>query len=290
MDIFEKYPNSTFLRLLPDDSDLFPLRARIGELFRSLDGLEDGHFEQQLDLDPYARLWEMMLATILTAHGYKPKSSEHGPDFVVERDGGRIFLEAICPGPGDESNPNSVPPIIYGAPEMQEVPTDKIVLRLCHALAEKKARYIQYRDQGIVSETDACVIAISSSRIGRTSGLWPPTIMRATHGLGNPYVDFDKDAGPVAEGIESRSSIQKINRTSVDSKFFASGENGVIAGVLYSDCSVFSLPFDLFGQSLLLHNPKARVPIPVGFVQRVPEIWTICCDDASYWRSYQIGA
>ena len=288
MNIFEKYPNSTFLRRLPEDSDLFPLRARISKLFRSLEGLEDRTFEEQLEHDPYARLWEMMLATILTAHGYKPKSSGRGPDFVVERDGMRIFLEAICPGPGDESNPNSVPPIIYGSPVAQDVPVEKIALRLCHALAEKKARYIQYAEQGIVSERDACVIAVSSSKIGQASGLWPPAIMRATHGLGNPYVVFEKDAGPVAEGIESRGSILKTNRESVDSRFFASDENSMIAGVLYSDCSAFSLPFDLFGESVFLHNPKARVPISAGFLHMVPEIWTICCG-ASYWRPYRIS-
>lgn len=149
MNIFEKYPNSKFLKKLPDDSDLFPLRKRVVELFRSLDGLEDRHFDQQLDQDPYARLWEMMLATILTAHGYSPRSAEHGPDFVVEHEGRRVFIEAICPGPGDEASPNSVPPPVYGAGIAQDVPVDKIALRLCHALAEKKRRYTEYLAQRI---------------------------------------------------------------------------------------------------------------------------------------------
>ena len=114
----------------------------------------------------------------------------------------------------------------------------------------------------------------------------------ATHGLGNPYVVFDRDAGPVAEGIESRISIQKVNRASVDSTCFDRDENAVVSGVLYSDCSVFSWTFDqdLFGKSLFLHNPKARVPISVGFLERVPEIWTIGCDGGSEWKSYRIGS
>ena len=45
MNIFEKYPGSTFLKNLPDDSEFFPLRERIVDLFRFLDGLEDRHFE-----------------------------------------------------------------------------------------------------------------------------------------------------------------------------------------------------------------------------------------------------
>jgi len=65
MNIFEKYRGSKFLKGLPDDSDFFPLRKRIVDLFRFLDGLEDPHFEQELDRDPHARLWEMMVAKIL---------------------------------------------------------------------------------------------------------------------------------------------------------------------------------------------------------------------------------
>src|SRR5437870_2949796 len=138
MNIFEKYPNSIFLKELPEDSDFFPLRERIVELFRFLDGLEDPHFEQQLDRDAHARLWEMMLAKILKSEGYELKSTDHGPDFVVEKDRKRVFIEAVCPGPGDEGNPNSVPPIVYGAPIAQEVPVPHIVLRIRGALEEKK--------------------------------------------------------------------------------------------------------------------------------------------------------
>jgi hypothetical protein len=56
MNIFEKYPNSIFLNGLSEDSELFPLRERIVELFRFLDGLEDVHFAQELNRDPFARL------------------------------------------------------------------------------------------------------------------------------------------------------------------------------------------------------------------------------------------
>src|SRR5262249_31837482 len=81
MTIFEKYPNSEFLKGLPADTEFFPLRKRIVELFRSFDSLEDPHFEQQLEQDAHARLWEMILAKILKSEGYELKSTDHGPDF-----------------------------------------------------------------------------------------------------------------------------------------------------------------------------------------------------------------
>ncbi len=289
MNIFEKYPNSIFLKGLSEDSDFFPLRERIVELFCPLDGLEDPHFEQELDRDPHARLWEMMVAKILKFEGYEPKSTDHGPDFVVERGGKRIFIEAICPGPGDEGNPNSVPPIIYGAPIFQDVPVAQIVLRIRSALEEKKRKYKQYLKEGIVSASDVCVIAVSSSKLSPRAKLWPPAIMRATHGLGNPYVVFGQGEGVVGEGIESCESIPKVNGQEIDTRFFLSEDNSLISAVLYSHCSFFSLVFDLFDESMIVHNPKARVPLPQGFIERINEISTICSHDGSHWQAYRIN-
>jgi hypothetical protein len=228
MNIFERYPSSEFLRGLPDDSALFPLRERIIDLFGFLDGLEDPHFENQLDQDPYARLWEMMVAKILKVEGYDLKSATGGPDFVVEMPLKRVFVEAICPGPGDEGNPNSVAPIVYGAPIAQDIPISQIVLRVRSALEEKRRKYAQYLAQGIVSKSDICIIAVNSSKIGfgRASGLWPPAIMRATHGLGSPYVIFGQGEGIVGEGIESRPSVSKVNGPDVDTTFLLSEANG----------------------------------------------------------------
>lgn len=290
MNIFEKYPNSKFLNGLPADSDFFPLRKRIIELFQSFDGLEDPNFEQQLNQDPHALLWEMMVVTILKSEGYQPtRSIDGGPDFVVERDGKKIFVEARCPGPGDEGKPDTVPPIVYGARIAQDIPEAQIVLRIRGALRDKKKQYDQYLRDGKISEGDICVIAICSSKIVGAAGLWPPAIMRATHGLGNPFVIFGRGKGAVGEGIESRASIPKANGP-VDTTFFLSRDNSLTSAVLYSDSSFFSLEFDLFGASMLIHNPKAHAPLHSGFLERIAEIWTICCCDGSRWQAYRINS
>ena len=289
MDIFEKYPNSIFLKGLHQDSDFFPLRERIDELFCSLDGLEDPHFEQGLDQDPHARLWEMMLAKIIKSEGYQPASADHGPDFVVEKDGKRVFIEAVCPGPGDENNPNSVPSIVSGARIAQAAPEAQIILRICSALDEKKRKYAQYLEQGIVSENDICVIAVNLSKIDSAFGLWPPAIIRATHGLGGPCVIFGRDGEVVDQGIKSCKSITKVNGEEIGTSFLLSEDNSLISAVLYSGCSFSSFPFDLFEESMLIHNPKARVPLPLGFIKRIEDIWTICSHDDLQWRAYRIN-
>lgn len=290
MNIFEKYSNSQFLNNLPVDSEFFPLRERIVDLFQFLDGLEDPHFEQGLDMDPHARLWEMMLAKILKSEGYEPTSSKRGPDFVVEKEGKKIFVEAVCPGTGAERNPNSVPPMVYGASIAQDVPVPQIVLRLCNALDEKKRKYVQYLEQAIVSRDDICIIAINSSKIGaRASGLWSPVIMRATHGLGDPFVTFARGEEATTKGILSCTSIPKVGGQEIATTFLLAEENSLISAVLYSDCSYFSLGYDLFKESIFIHNPKAQVSLRPGFLQRIPEIWTICCLGSPQWRAYRIN-
>ncbi|MBA4391224.1 MAG: hypothetical protein C0399_09820 [Syntrophus sp. (in: bacteria)] len=270
MNIFEKYPKSKYLNGLPIRSDLIFFRERIINLFGFLDGLEDPHFEQQLDQDPHAQLWEMMLAKILKSEGYKPTRAKAGPDFVVEKDGKRIFIEAICVGPGEEDNPNSVPQIVCEVPIAPCVPVEQIVLRICSALRDKKLKYDNYLKKGIVSESDICIIAVSTSKIGHaSSGLYPPVIMRATHGLGNQYVVFTHGEEAVEEGIEQCKSILKVGvPDGIDTTFFLSGANNLISAILYSGCSFFSLGFDLFGQSKLIHNPKAHVSLNPGFLKQ----------------------
>ena len=60
MSLYEKYPNSKFLKETFKSS--LGLPEILEDLFSYLDGLEDSHFGSQLDHDCEARIWEMMVA------------------------------------------------------------------------------------------------------------------------------------------------------------------------------------------------------------------------------------
>jgi hypothetical protein len=178
---------------------------------------------------------------------------------------------------------------MHGTPIAQDVPVTQIVLRICSALEEKKRRFTRYLEQGIVSRDDVTIIAISSSRIGvQASGLWPPAIMRASHGLGDPYVILDRNEGAVGQGIGSLERVPKASGHEIRTTFLLSDANNIVSAVLYSESSVFSMVFDLFEESVLLHNPYARVLLRPGLLPKVKELWTICCSDTKYWRAYDI--
>jgi hypothetical protein len=90
--------------------------------------------------------------------------------------------------------------------------------------------------------------------------------------MGNRYVVFEQGKeGTVGEGIDSCESIPKANGCNISTEFFLSNENNLVSAVLYSDCSVFSLSYDLFGESMIIHNPKARVPLPRWSFKQIRE-------------------
>lgn len=309
MSIYEKYPNSIFLRKLTQASHHFDTPNRLQELFSYLDGLEDSSFGTSLDADPDSRIWEMMVAKILKSSGFNPTSSDSGPDFHVIHDGKNVFVEAICPTTGQDGLPNSVPPLKMAglkpslvAPilhhdddadeplgKAQRSPIDSMLLRICAAMRDKKAVFKKYLEDGIVSPSDSCVIAISSTKLGWGGGLQPRLGITATLGHGRTYALFDQGSGgAVKEGFELKNEVLKANQSAVGTLAFLDDDNSMISGVLYSDASFSSLTFDLFGETVFIHNPKATQPVPLGIMRCLHEIWTIRCLDDSVWKSYEL--
>jgi hypothetical protein len=51
----------------------------------------------------------MYLAFTLKDIGFQVRREKDGPDFWIDGKGGRIWIEAIAPGPGDSAKPDYVP-------------------------------------------------------------------------------------------------------------------------------------------------------------------------------------
>ena len=66
-------------------------------------GLADSNFLQALCCGDEARFWqrfsEALFASELTAQGLELHPSHNGPDFLVVKEGRKIWIEAICPEP-----------------------------------------------------------------------------------------------------------------------------------------------------------------------------------------------
>jgi hypothetical protein len=91
----------------------------------------DPHFLKDARDHFLERFWEMYLAVALLHRGFTlHRTGGESPEFFVEFDGHRIWLEATAPSPGTGND--KVPEIRFGV--AGEVPTEKILLRFTNAL------------------------------------------------------------------------------------------------------------------------------------------------------------
>lgn len=115
---------------------------------------------------PHQRWWELYLCCALTRKGFKPVTIAHGksggPDFLVELDGSRIWIEAICPEPGDSNAPDSAECVDFGF-----APINEMTLRCTSALQAKLEKYRNYAKKGVVAPADLRIIAVSTGDIWR---------------------------------------------------------------------------------------------------------------------------
>ena len=123
-------------------------QERIEQMWAKYQQYADPDFLKQAQKDLPPRLWEMHLGCSLMDRGHHlaKKRSAEGPDVCVLASDGRVWFEAVLPGPGD--GPDRVLPC--GDEEIREVLEDKIVLRLRNA--------IENREDGIVAEGEPCVV------------------------------------------------------------------------------------------------------------------------------------
>lgn len=290
MTLLERYPNSVFVKRLYAGEDALGSRSRIEQLFSALEGLEDSHFGTELDRDPYSRLWEMLVASLLRASGHNPSSADEGPDFICHWRYRRVVVEAICPGPGDLRAPDSVPELKYGTRTAQLIPIDALVLRIAAAVRDKQKQIALHRERGLIRDDDCVVIAVSSAKLHRGTGIWPCLGVRALLGYGSPYAIFSRDdSGPVREGIEGCLEVMKLNGASVSTATFPLARTPGISAVIYSDACPLSVPFDPTNQSWLIHNPTCDVPLQRGFLG-LREVWTFISPAEQHWRAQELAA
>jgi len=264
MDIFERYPNSTFLeKLRHPKCSIFSLPEKIKALYSHMAGQEDPHFESQLDCDPHARIWELMVAQIIHECGWEFQNTGTGPDFIISTSTRNICIEAICATDGKTDLPDSVPPLQNGVASL--VPTRELLLRITSALATKAKKFSEDVKNGYARETDAKIIAISSSKMMRARAGYPSLGIKATLGVGDLFVIVNTmTEGIERTGYDHTPTVTRTNAPEISCTPFEDGLMDHISGVLYSEASIFSADYDLHRDSHFIHNHRAKVPLPAG--------------------------
>jgi hypothetical protein len=219
--------------------------------------------------------WELYLAYALDNVGIPLVTRairthpEEGPDLLTENP--RIWVEAVAPKSGD--GPDALSEPLPG--QLFTVPIDDFVLRLRTAIDAKVLKLRRYIKDGTISPGDAAIIAVSGGRLPfRFTEAPIPNIVRAVFGVGSPILEINPAARKiVGRSIEYRDHVLKKSGFPVDTDVFLRDESANVSAVLYSSADCINHPAKPGTDFVLVHNPKALVPIAHRWLPIGNEYW-----------------
>jgi uncharacterized protein (DUF4415 family) len=228
-------------------------------------GLKDVHFDTEIGNGCDATLWqrisEMCVAHKLKSLFYPVTSKNDGPDFLIEQENRKIWIEVVCPSPRD-----ALAAILTDEKSSSQVYTqlmEKILLRYTAAIKEKKEKFNKYLETEKVGKHDICIIAISAAQLGYSQDAFigisqRPAIVEAVLPLGPLQVNISRATGAVSslEGSH-RDSVPNHNNAPVLTDSFLNEAYKGISAVM-----AFYPTFDASNCWAMVHNPNATNPAP----------------------------
>jgi hypothetical protein len=219
--------------------------------------------------------WELYLARALCEAGITLATRkvrthpEKGPDILAEYP--RVWVEAVMPKSGDGPNALNEPQ----PREVFTVPIDDFVLRLRTAIDAKISKLKQYIDDGTISGGDATIVAVSGGNLPFRFNEGPiPSIVRALIGVGTPILEINPKAKKsVGRSVEHRDYVCKKSGSPVDTHPFLRDASAHISAVLYSSADCVNHPQKSGSDFVVVHNPKALVPIARRWMRIGNEYW-----------------
>ena len=246
--------------------------------YRQLDIGDLGHFVSEFTSGDnekfWQRMWEMQLGSHLLRLGHSARSPAHGPDYRVEHDGRVVWIEAMSPSPkGLPEDWLSFP--APGTSKTFTTPNTEILLKWTGALKEKRAKFQGYARDRITGPQDACVIAINGAQL---TTFWAadygisqmPWAVEAVFPVGPLQAVFTAGKPGVTTRISERFEIRTRNDSPVSLISFLLPDCADISALI--GCSRGVEP-DMSLPACIIHNPLARVPLPLGLLGAETEEW-----------------
>jgi hypothetical protein len=245
-------------------------------------GLADPNFTKELCSGSENRFWSRVSEALLAARLKKigltlEPSYGGGPDFSVDDNRRKIWIEVICPEPTGL-------PLDWMEPEMGKVisfPHERILLRWTSAIKEKADKLLGsldgtvkgYIEKGIVASGEAYVIAVNGRQL-RSGHSFPqlhgisqfPFAVEAVFAVGPYQMTIDRNTlKQTGAGHEHRPLISKPKGAPVPAYTFLDGRFQPISAIWAVDIDGTSA----IGNSepmAVVHNPNAVNPISTGLL------------------------
>lgn len=258
------HPAYERLRDADDGSDV-EQRMYLDGLWDRVRGHLDIHFKSAFAHQIDQRFWELRLAAALLDLGYTLEPGADGrPDFGTRLPGGeRLWIEAVAPSLGLATNRDRPPDLVPNA-GFRATPVDQILMRYTQALQEKRDRFQNYREAGVVAEEDRCVIAVNSG------GLWPyvegvglPRILSAVFPIGDEQIAIDLVTGSfLSVEYASRGEVIRANGSPISLTAFLHPSYAGISGLIGDSARVTGWHQQGNARFVSATNPTATQPLP----------------------------
>jgi hypothetical protein len=200
--------------------------------------------------------WEIYLPKAFDLNGISLCRKGGGfPDFYFEKNGKKIWLEAVVCGEPEEMN-IVPPPILDGEFKDGLAPEAQIMQRLANAISSKIVKFNELYSQKIKDSNNFYVIALNGYR-GINNHPYdlcfkPPFIVKTLFGMG-VYNRFYEGGKCVDDGF----TFIRKTRKNAPIAHFTTSEYKNIVGVFYSKTSVWSCNMLKGEDFIFIQNPYA---------------------------------
>lgn len=258
-------------------------------------GCADPHFESEI-LSKHGCQYEQRLAEMLFFDGlrrsnFEPLSQKEGPDFLIEKDGVRIWFELITPEPDEfmHSHLNDKTLRLHPDAEKKQDFYQHAMLKITAAIKEKKQKLIKYLSKKYIGADDVYVIVINDTlfwpndlpMIGISHVAMPgsgsfPLAANCVYGIGNPFWERISEAGEFGIRHHLRTEIKTKYNSIVPTNIFLNDGHNRISAILqvtlredYGIARVFAghkefMP--ILAKNNVIRNPAAVNSLPYGVI------------------------
>lgn len=276
MSLFDADSGCPFYHRVRNDPEFTSQRKFAESLWRRFGTPQDDHFLQEFPKRFQQRFWEMYLFVALQEAGFDvQKNGPSGPDFWLELEGRKYWIEAHAPESG--KGPDAVP--IQDDGGVHDFPTDQILLRYTSALQTKTigtetkpSGWREWIANGQVGTADGYIVAINGSLIPSAPWEGPvPHFVSAYLACGPLTLALDSQSGRVVDRhVQYKGSIHKRSGSPVQTDaMLIDPRYRSVSAVLHSFANGWNGARMSLGEDFrILFNPSATVVLPDYAVRR----------------------
>lgn len=239
-------------------------KEKFDKLWQKFQPYADTHFLSQVKINFHQRTWEMYVGNVLLEKNLSIASNNEGPDFVVNDN---IYVECIASTKGEAGKPDSVPPMYVAKNPaetiVQDVPVDKMILRITQALKDKAIdQYENWKSKQWFDAQKSFIVAINTGDLEYPQDyLGIPLVIKALFGL--QYLQISQNGD---QSFSWRNMINKGNGVPVT--YFAGEDFKFVSGVIFSDKTILNHPEIIGDDCIFIDNPHATNPISEDFYSK----------------------